>query len=342
MSNALFSFWKTALIINPFLLVILFFISSASGQNPLNDITIIRDDGQHYQESEGVNKMRITLPDTEVEKLINKICGRVTNKGQFLCQKNDQYRNHKIAGLCFFPIWEEVDSDVATNLFRTVGLRVALALWNESLSPSEFIVAGFGDDFTSIRYLLPPVNESTMGTAIKEYTISISDNSIQGSNITLQKSFYSTTEEIEIVTPTQEFDFVFLDYEDYIALARSDIWYPKSTPRGDQKGIIIERSISGLEIPIITSSELEKKKTSKQNTTGTKLVNFRSLSFRPDPVPVTRNTITTVAVAYENGKQCPPYWRIGDDSTAFNGFLLPINDGIENLGLRDNADHNKQ
>lgn len=289
------------------LFLIVGFFSQVKAQK-LNNLKIDRND-ESYFELDSVLKFKITILDRTVKDLLDTVCQNLGD-GTYNCG-NEQDNDFQLAGLCFIPIWTDLTDSFPNlkgdHIFQTVGIRIAVVLWKPSSNngPDEVILAGFGNNSKSIENALLPIEGTEYHENLGHYTI---EEKFQPHSTFRTSSLFSKQELLRI-KDTREFDFAFLSYEDYLYLATSPDFYGEKGRLEEEHGIIIERSLSGLDVSLNDPDTFE-------------LINFRSLSIRPNPLPELRTVTTRVAIAYEQGKHCPPYWWLNDLVETFEQTVI--------------------
>lgn len=258
-----------------------------------------RPGGKKYIETE-INQFEIKVPFQTLENLVEDF------------RRSSDANKYEPAGFCFFPLIESQAHTGNPNLndFSTTGLIATLAIWEKSQSlgnvpePREigiysFTANGVPQSIEEAGKLTLDVNR--LGSSYKYVTLRPSTGARQLLNP-------SDT----IYEATREFDLVFLDYNSFRDLATSNYFYPNGVRPSDpstgnvQEGIIIERFLS------VMDSDQDQD-----------MDYYRSLIFKPLPLPELGNTTTEAAVAFKIGDFCPPYWR-RPKSLAYSGeaFLM--------------------
>lgn len=270
-----------------------------------------------------INRFKIDVSNKALEAFISKFDRNDINRDGF-----------ELAGFMFVPIKEEIietnENNESAKVFKTIGFRVALTLWNPETGDVK--LHGF-DCMDKIQ--VPVTDESSLSILqrelLKEYTLNLREASSQFDVISyeeyipqfieeagiaagieyengnippgpiiLSKEEYihlaekdadtAVKREFELVQSTNEFEYVFLPYHIYSKLVTE--YHPE--PDSDNKGIFIERSISGVDI--------------YEEDIFNGLKTHRSLSFRPNITPERDLFVKIDALAYAQGNHCPPFW----------------------------------
>ena len=288
-------------------------ISKVNAQRPINDINyqdLLR--AQPYckcsdvikpeEDPNSIKKLKVVISHQEIKNFINEQCDEWEegNAAKFPCE-----RGFQLAGFTFIPEWEKTQD----GLSETIGLKMALTLWNPQSNEIKFY--GF-DCMSKTSQRLGHSEESnrllTMHTLFfldeaavnRKRPINIPNrHPISVSSYSDIDSPEKNVDGLKALENSKEFDFVFLSIEKYLELATNPSFYNEG--QRSHNGIIIERGISGLEV---------KEDNSVCNINISDIIIYRTLSFRPNPVPcLSDKAATKAALAYEQGKHCPPYWK---------------------------------
>ena len=259
----------------------------------LNNLIIERYKTQRFCEIEKVHKFKIAVPHDFMKEIIREIYPKWKEKEPLKKFAGGEYKGYKLAGFIFTPVWEYHDSGNSEEcrLFHTKGFRVTVTLWkSRGEKVDEIKIVGFNNNKDA---LFPA--EELRKQAGQEFMLVEQKNS----DVLIDAPTY-LSDELSIIRNTEEFGAVFLSILTYLDLATSLDYYDdgrRVDENGKQKlGIIIERSVSGLDRKLGANDKFE-------------FTSFRSLSFRPDPIPPLDPAVETrAAIAYEVGKHCPPYW----------------------------------
>lgn len=266
-----------------FSLAFLFFMAGI--QDLQAQLDVVRD-GVTYKE-DAVLKFKIEIPHEHFHALMEDFDRK---------KESGDYKDLEIAGFTFIPAWEMREG---TNNFITTGFRIVLTLWKTVITgdiaqPSEITFYTFED---GLDKTFEPNVKTLIAAGGKKMIEVIRDNPLP-ERVNLEAVNFLKGDSPQIFE-TREFDLVFLDKATYLDLATSSRFYSGGTRPDGQRGIIVERALSG----ISDAADPQKMKT------------HRNLIFRPLPVPtLTVDTVDASAVAYGYGVHCPPVWR--DDLTA--------------------------
>lgn len=192
-------------------------------------------------------------------------------------------REYEIAGFCFIPKWEINTLDNGQKEFTTIGIRVVTVLWElGENAPNKMLIAGFDKIADAFDPMEPSDNSPTIELLIPR----------------LATSQYSEEETAQISRSSREFDFVFLEFDRYLELATSNVFY-NGNSRTIQ-GIIMGRSF-------INYDNLGIKRTP---TGRSEMLIYRSLYFKPYPEPDLPEfpILNRASIAIDDGKRCPPWW----------------------------------
>lgn len=213
------------------------------------------------------------------------LCPRWDEENAPLRCRGGDFNGYEIAGLCFLPIWDELnlDENTKTGSFKTGSLRVALVLWkrNSQGNPDEIILAGFGNSSADIPNALEPMQDH-----YAPYTLDLP---------------FTTTVQIPIpdkinpVADSREFDLVLLTWERYLDLATSTDYYIGQSRQ--KEGIIVQRTGNIMNESIDDSNNF-------------KHVNYRNLVFWAYDTPATGQG-DRANIGFEQGYPCPRAWRDG-------------------------------
>ena len=202
------------------------------------------------------------------------------------------FNAYRVAGLGFVPVIDTLSETLVSNAtttlnqvkYATIGLRAVLVLWqgkvvNGQNLPEEIIIFGFGN-------------------IEKAFTISAQKFQADDDHfVELTSNLSKRTVNDALVTNSREFDIVFLDSLEFEYLARSGDFYnlqQRPTLNGQpHEGIIIERAFG----------------TIRPGTSDVSLTNYRTLLFKPSPIPALSSEYNSeAAVAFRYGEHCPPFW----------------------------------
>lgn len=273
--------------------------------------------GKKYLElNDNISPFSMIIDTSKFQGLLRKVVPGAT-KDSIPREFKVGTEEYELAGFCFIPIWQigqfPTENSVSRNnpdsTFFSIGLRITVIFWKKNANCETggldlVIVAG---GFNRIGKALHPLDSEfsnlvKQGFAIEEFFA----ESNQENMITP----YSTEERERFLGLSEEFDFVFLEYDDYLDLAISDRFYPKAIQRDPptidevpdnssvrkEFGLVIERSLIKYEVWDATKNDFVAQ-------------DYRSLSFRPYPVPTLPNETTEAAIAIVDPPRCPPYWR---------------------------------
>lgn len=183
-----------------------------------------------------------------------------------------------IAGFCFIPVYDVISNNGNAITFETIGFRVVLALWRKEhgLLPRSMQLYSFTTMNDAMALGIP------YDAQVVEYLFTTNG---------LNRMPYSSND--LVINGTREFDVVFLDYSSYSYLAKSRRFYQGGNRTSE--GLILERSIQVVDY--------------QDNEGSFQQAAYRSLIFRPFPLPDLLEYDSEVSAAYRYGEHCPPYWK---------------------------------
>ena len=230
--------------------------------------------------------------------------------------KVTELKDYLVAGFCFIPIMEANYNVGDTKInFYTNGLRIALTLWKgcETNQPREVVLYTFdniGDALASYKPLgstnqvidIPfPSSSSSKISQVKGFNVTIDYSNFN--TIPVTSGAFTSSCTSELICNSREFDLVFLDSLSFADLSTSGRYY-KGLKR--PKDVVTNKTLQGLTVERSFNTLRVKKDTS----TSYAHVNYRSLIFRPYPIPeLSSNYESETALASNKGHECPPWWR---------------------------------
>ncbi len=256
----------------------------------------IRRGGIVYVEQPQIGRISSVVDYEQMRALLTSVVPGATS-GDVPNAFTIQGEDYEVAGFCFIPIWDiqpqQNEADRAS--FKTIGLRIVVAFWkkNRDCATGGLDLVYIGGGFERVSNAVEPLQPNY------ERLKNIASIELLFSNTSLDIGpGYSREEMEELHRSSREFDFVFLEYDRFLELATSVRYFPNQS-RADN-ALLIERSLIKYDVWNDEQAQFE-------------VGNFRSLSFRPYPVPDLPDSMTIAAIALEDGKRCPPYWWAFDD-----------------------------
>ncbi len=242
-----------------------------------------------------------------------------------------------LAGICFSPL--KILSGAADVDFETVSFRVSLVFW-ETISGSPDKMHIIPDDAQK-AYVIG-LNNNIGGTSSisGDYDPStrpmFSPNIERNGGVILDGNYASLNFFVDAMrqikaNDTLEFDYTFLELDNYLYLARDGVFANNQSSQGIQAF----RAYYTLPINVTTI----------QSDPKMKYVTFRTLNFMPYPTP-TQNpgVLDRNDIAYHIGPTCPPWWHhgatvrqasSGSERPAFVAKQAQANDEISKEARRD-------